>query len=66
MAHWPGDDDPFISTAGSTSGTSPVAWQAAAYRASACALARTASGEGSPGPIRRTARQLANRAPSRA
>ena len=54
---------PFISTSGSTIGTSRCSWQSAAYRASACALALTHATLGRLSVMRITARHLAKRAP---
>ena len=66
VSPWPSVGAPPICTSGSTMGTSPASWQAAAYLPSACAFARTATGEGMPGAMRSTARHRANWAPSSA
>ena len=52
VSQWPRLDEPLICTSGSTTATSPASWQAAAYRPSACAFARTATAEGMPGAMR--------------
>ena len=66
VSQWPSVDAPPICTSGSTTATRPASWQAAAYRPSACAFARTATAEGMPGAMRSTARHRANWAPSSA
>ena len=65
-SQWPSVDGPPTRTSGSTMGTSPASWQAAAYRPSACAFARTAIADGMPGAMRSTARHRAKQAPSSA
>ena len=63
VAHRSRECAPSMRTSGSTTGTSPASWARAAYRASACALASMQAAVGVSGPIRMTARHLANRAP---